>query len=49
MGKNYGETVLSRSTYFSGVLEKAGIATIHRSDGQGSFITIKEKYRDIKS
>ena len=48
LGQNYGETVLSRSTYFSGVLEKAGIATIHRSDGQGSFITINGKYRDIK-
>ena len=48
LGQQYGETVLSRSTYFSGVLEKAGIATIHKSEGLGSYITINEKYRDIK-
>lgn len=48
LGQQYGETVLSRSTYFSGVLEKAGIATIHKSEGQDSYITINEKYRDIK-
>ena len=48
LGQQYGETVLSRSTYFSGALEKAGIATIHKSEGQGSYITINEKYRDIK-
>ena len=43
-----GKSITRRSTYFSGVLEKAGIATVHRSDGQGSFIAINEKYRNIK-
>ena len=48
LGQKEGETVLSRSTYFSGTLEKAGIATIHRSQGQGSFITINDAYRNMK-
>ena len=43
-----GKSTTRRSTYYSGVLEKAGIATIHKSNGQGSYITINEKYRDIK-
>ena len=48
LGQKEGDSVLSRSTYFSGVLEKAGIATIHKSEGQGSFITINGKYKSIK-
>ena len=46
-GANYGETVLSRSTYFSGVLEWAGIVTIHKSNGHGSYITVNPEYRNI--
>ena len=46
--QNQKSNATRRSTYFSGVLEKAGIATIHRNNGQGSFITINEKYRNIK-
>ena len=46
-GANYGETVLSRSTYFSGILEWAGIVTIHKSTGNGSYITVNKEYRNI--
>ena len=46
-GANYGDTVLSRSTYFSGILEWAGIVTIHKSTGKGSYITVNEEYRNI--
>ena len=46
-GANYGETVLSRSTYYSGVLEWAGIVTIHKSTGKGSYITVNKEYRSI--
>ena len=46
-GANYGETVLSRSTYFSGILEWVGIVTIHKSTGKGSYITVNKEYRSI--
>ena len=46
-GANYGETVLSRSTYYSGILEWAGIVTIHKSTGKGSYITVNQEYRNI--
>ena len=46
-GADYGDTVLSRSTYFSGILEWAGIVTIHKSTGSGSYITVNKEYRDI--
>ena len=41
-----GISVTRRSTYYSGVLAWAGILTIHRSQGNGSFITINPKYRN---
>ena len=40
-----GETVTRRSTYYSGILAWAGIVTIHKSQGQGSFITVNPQYR----
>lgn len=46
-GANYGDTALSRSTYFSGILAWAGIVTIHKSIGEGSFITVNKEYRNI--
>lgn len=46
-GANYGDTVLSRSTYFSGILEWAGIVTIHKSTGKGSYITVNKEYRKV--
>ena len=46
-GANYGDTVLSRSTYFSGILAWAGIVTIHKSTGEGSYITVNKEYRNI--
>ena len=46
-GANYGDTVLSRSTYYSGILEWAGVVTIHKSTGKGSYITVNQEYRNI--
>ena len=46
-GANYGDTTLSRSTYFSGILAWAGIVTIHKSSGDGSYITVNKEYRNI--
>ena len=46
-GANYGDTALSRSTYFSGILAWAGIVTIHKSTEDGSFITVNKEYRNI--
>ena len=40
-----GVSVTRRSTYYSGILAWAGIVTIHRSQGKGSFITVNEEYR----
>ena len=42
-----GATITRRSTYYSGILDWAGIATLHRSQGNGSYITINTKYRNI--
>ncbi len=42
-----GMSVTRRSTYYSGILAWAGIITIHRSQGNGSFITVNAKYRNI--
>ena len=42
-----GASVTRRSTYYSGVLAWAGIVTIHRSQGKGSFITVNSNYRNI--
>ena len=42
-----GTKITRRSTYYSGVLAWAGIITIHRSQGNGSYITVNTKYRNI--
>ena len=42
-----GAKITRRSTYYSGILAWAGIATVHKSQGNGSFITINPKYRNF--
>lgn len=42
-----GTKITRRSTYYSGVLAWAGIVSLHRSQGNGSFITVNPKYRNI--
>ena len=42
-----GTKITRRSTYYSGILAWAGIVTVHRSKGNGSFITVNLKYRNI--
>ncbi len=43
-GAKVGDTVLRRSTYFSGILAWAGIVTNHKSQGNGGFITVNAEY-----
>ena len=40
-----GMTVTRRSTYYSGILAWAGIVTVHKSQGKGSFITVNPAYQ----
>lgn len=40
-----GTSVTRRSTYYAGILAWAGIVTIHKSQGNGSFITVNSEYR----
>lgn len=47
LGIDDGSAITRRSTYYSGILAWAGIVEVHRSQGQGSFITVKEKYRNM--
>ena len=49
LGTEEGSSVTRRSTYYSGILAWAGIVSLHKSQrqGQGSFITVNEKYRNI--
>lgn len=42
-----GMSITRRSTYYSGILAWAGIVTIHKSEGKGSFITVNPEYRKI--
>ena len=42
-----GTKITRRSTYYSGILAWAGIITLHRSQGNGSYITVNAKYRNI--
>lgn len=42
-----GMSVTRRSTYYSGILAWAGIVTLHKSKGQGSYITVNSEYRNI--
>ena len=43
-GARIGDTTLRRSTYYSGILDWAGIAVNHRSQGRGGFITINHEF-----
>lgn len=40
-----GTSVTRRSTYYSGILAWADIVSVHRSQGQGSFITVNSAFR----
>ena len=42
-----GTKITRRSTYYSGILAWAGIVTLHKSQGEGSYITVNAKYRNI--
>lgn len=48
-GSKIGSATLRRSTYFSGILAWAGIATVHRSQGKGSFITINNEFLNLEN
>ena len=45
--QNDGSTVTRRSTYYSGILAWAGIVTLHKSEGKGSYITVYPEFRNI--
>lgn len=42
-----GTKITRRSTYYSGILAWAGIITVHRSQGNGSYISVNARYRNI--
>lgn len=42
-----GMTVTRRSTYYSGILAWAGIVTLHKDEGKGSFISVNQDFRSI--
>ena len=42
-----GTSVTRRSTYYSGILAWAGIVTLHKSQGKGSYITVNSQYCNI--
>ena len=42
-----GTKITRRSTYYSWILAWSGIVALHRSQGNGSFITVNAKYRNI--
>ena len=48
-GSKIGSSTMRRSTYFSGILAWAGIATVHRSQGNGSYITINNNYLNLEN
>ena len=47
-GSKIGSSTMRRSTYFSGILAWAGIITVHRSQGKGSFITVNSEFMDME-
>lgn len=47
-GSNIGSSTMRRSTYFSGILAWAGIVTVHRSQGNGSFITVNNEFMNLE-
>ena len=42
-----GSFVTRRSTYYSGILAWAGIISLHKSEGKGSYIMVTPAYRDF--
>ena len=42
-----GKRVTRRSTYYSGILAWAGIVTLHKDEGRGSYITVNPAFRNI--
>lgn len=44
-GAAEGDTTQSRSTYYAGILDWAGIAKNHISEGKGGYITIQAPFR----
>ena len=46
-GSKIGSSTMRRSTYFSGILAWAGIVTVHRSQGNGSFITVNNEFKTL--
>ena len=45
LGAKEGSAVTRRSTYYSGILAWAGVVTLHKSEGEGSYITVNEAFR----
>lgn len=45
LGAKEGSAVTRRSTYYSGILAWAGIVSLHKSEGAGSYITVNEAFR----
>lgn len=45
-GAKTGSATTRRSTYYAGILDWAGIAVNHRSQGHGGFITINPEYME---
>ena len=42
-----GTSVTRRSTYYSGILDWAGIVRLHKDEGKGSYITVNSEFRNI--
>ncbi len=42
-----GSAITRRSTYYSGILAAAGIVTIYKSAGEGSYVIVNAKYCNI--
>lgn len=42
-----GKSITRRSTYYSGILAWAGIVTLHKSQGKGSYITVNNAFRNV--
>ena len=47
LGAKDGSAVTRRSTYYSGILAWAGIVSLHKSEGAGSYIAVSEAFRYI--
>ena len=42
-----GISITRRSTYYSGILAWAGIVSLNKSEGNGSYITVNQEFRNI--